>query len=291
MLPELAVAPRRVRVEIDVVSAVVPSGERGSVPDVVPLGQFALICGWASDRNTKRAPAGVCALDDRGGRWTAPCDVARPDARAALGAAVDRFGFEIPVPTDGLGRGVHTVEVWAFDDGGRRIGRPTKATFEVGMPMRLFPAFADLLEAPASAQAFVRVRGPGADDALTELRPDRTVVVARGGVLKLEGWASLPGGVPGAQIVLEMHPLDVAVPPSRYHPVAGYRREKPPREFEPPPCDDAWFSYRLGTALLSPHAYRLTLAVVADGDYRFARADLGTVRVLDPDSLESVRRP
>jgi len=290
MLPELAVVSRRTRVNLDVIGALAAAGERGTIPGVVPHGQFALVRGWAADLETQQAVAGVCAIDDRGGRWTAPCDIARPDVREAVGGVDDRFGFEIPIPTEGLERGVHTVEVWAFDDRGARLGRPEAGTYEVAMPMRLFPPFADVLAMPAVAQVAVRVSGPGADDALTMLRPDRSIAVARGDVLELEGWAVLPGDVPGAQIVLEMHPLDLDVPPTRFHPVAGYRRKKPPREFESPPCEDAWFSYRLGTLLLSPYTYRLTVAVVADGGYRFARADLGTVRVVGPDPREPVSR-
>ncbi len=282
MLPELPVAPRRMRVEIDVVRAALPGEGRGTIPGVVPFGQFALLCGWAADRDTLAAPAGVCAIDDRGGRWTAPCDLSRPDVRSALGAGNDRFGFEIPIPTDGLGRGLHTADVWAFDGGGRRLGRPCPISFEVVMPLRPFPAFAEPLPTAACSQVLVRVRGRSARGALTLLSPERSLVVARGDVLEFEGWAALPDGEPAAQVVIEMQPRGVPVPPARYHPIGGYRRKKPPRDFTPPPHEDAWFSYELDTQL-SSGIYCLSLAVVAGGGYRFARADLGTVSVLETE--------
>jgi hypothetical protein len=283
MLPELAVDRRRMRLEVDGVRAAIPGDYRGPIPGVVPLGQFALISGWAADRDSLHAPAGVCAIDELGGRWIAPCDLPRPDVRAALGATDDRFGFEIAVPTEGLGRGVHRAELWAFDGGGRRLGDPGEVSFEVVMPMRDFPAFADLMAAPARAQVLVRVRGPHGDKEPTELRSGRTLVVERGDMLELEGWAVLPDGEPGVQAIFELQPLDVAVPPARYHPVGGYRREKPPREFNPP-REDAWFSYRLDTRLTSAHTYRLSLAVIAEERCRFARADLGTVRVVETEA-------
>lgn len=289
MLPELAIERRRMRIEIDAVYAVAPNGERGGVAGVVPHGQFALITGWAADRDGMNAPAGVCATDAIEGRWTVSCDLPRPDVRAALGGASDRFGFEIAVPTDGLARGEQTVELWAFDASGRRLGQPVEVSFEVGMAQRLFPAFAEPLDASARAQVLATVRGPSADDEPRMLRADREIVVVRGDVLEIEGWAVLPDDEPGAQLVLEMHPLGIPVPPSRYDPVAGYHRDDPPRAFDMPPRDDVWFSYRLGTMLLSPFRYRFTLAVVADGGYHFARAELGTITVRDGELEASLR--
>src|SRR6202035_4051648 len=213
MLPELGVERRRMRLEVDGVRAAID----GSIPGVVPLGQFALISGWAADRDSHQPPAGLCATDERGGRWLAPCDLPRPDVRAALGAADDRFGFEIAIPTAGLGRGVHRAELWAFDGGGRRLGDPGEVRFEVVMTMADFPAFAGPMTAPARAEVRVRVRGSRGDKEPIELRSGRTLVVERGELLELEGWGVLPDGEPGVQAIIELQPVGVAVPPARYH--------------------------------------------------------------------------
>lgn len=248
--------------------------------DVVPLGDVALISGWAIDLGTRMPPAGMYAADERGGSWSTLCDVPRADVRAAIGADTDLLGFEIGVPTGALGLGRQKLVLGAFDAAGRPLGSVQDVEFEVAAERRPFPGFARLSTAPVRSAALI-----AREKDSTMLEPSRTVTCERGDILAVEGWAVAVDGDElheTAQIFLELHPQNVEIPPFRYQAMALYRRERPLAKLPEPPREDAWFSYSLDTSNLAPRTYALRIAVVRAGRCFYARGELGSVRVVEP---------
>lgn len=270
--PERGVGSGSVRVKVDGTNG---GGRQNSLHGVVPFGDVALVSGWALDLGTRVAPAGVYAMDERGGRWSAPCDVLRPDVRAAVGADTDMLGFELAVPTGALAPGQQTISVGAFDGAGRPVGRAQKITFDLAAETRPFPGFARYTD--DRVDAIVVLTGAGSR---TLLAPRRVLEWERGEVWSLEGWA-LVGEEPSAQIFLELHRSDVVVPPWRYQTISGFRRKRP-QDLPHPPRDDAWFAYAIDTSNLTPGTYELRVAIVRTGRRFYARGELGSVRVVEP---------
>jgi hypothetical protein len=274
--PGLGVRAGSARVSVEHVEDVPIVGPRGPLDGVVPLGDFAFMTGWAIDHDGGRPPAGVCAIDEAGRTWSAPCDVPRPDVRAALAAATEYLGFEISIPTEARSRGPNRFKVQAFDADGRRYGRPSDAAFEVAAEMRPFPRFARLTDDRVeSAVLLTGIEHP------TLLGPHVTVEWERGEVWSLEGWARVVGE-PSAQIFLELHPPGAVMLPLRYQAISGFQPKRALRELPRPPGDDAWFQCAIDTSDLTPGTYALRVAVVRAGRRFYARGELGSVRVVEP---------
>jgi len=275
--PERGVGSGSVRLKVDNTTV---SGRNNSLPGVVPFGDIALVSGWALDLRTRLPPAGVYATDERGGRWSAACDVPRPDVRAAIGADTDMLGFELAVPTGALGLGRQRISTGAFDGAGRPVGRIQDVTFDVAAEIRPFPGFARLTAEQVSTTAVIAGKKRP-----TTLQASRTVTCERGEILAIEGWA-LAGERDApretAQIFLELHPPEVEIPPFRYQATALFRRDRALVELPDPPREDAWFSYSLDTSDLAPRTYALRVAVVRAGRCFYARGELGSVRVVEP---------
>lgn len=289
MQPALDTAPGSTRIAIDNIFDAPLHGPHRALNNVVQLGNVALVTGWAIDLDRYDAPFGICAVDDLGGRWNTLCDLSRLDVRASMGANADLLGFEIAVPTAGLGRGLHLLDVQAFDAAGRRVGRAKTVELQIACEMHPFPRFARLTTDTVRAAALIED-----SKSTTLLSPSRVIICEQGDVLSLAGWA-LAGEPPAtwdtAQIFLELHPPDVVIPPFRFQAVAGFTRERPPRELPEPPRDNAWFSYDLDTADIAPRTYALRVAVVRAGRCFYARGELGSVRVVEPaDSAGTARR-
>jgi hypothetical protein len=275
--PALGAGPGKARLYLDNVIDVPLAGPRGPLDGVVPVGDIALVTGWAIDHDRGWSPAGVCAIDETGRAWSAPCDMPRPDVRASIGAAADNLGFEIPIPTDALGRGRHRFKIQAFDAAGRRYGRSLEATFDVAAEMRPFPGFARCTD--DRVDAMVLLAGSGRPPTL--LGPRVVPEWERGEVWSMEGWA-LVGEEPPAQIFLELHRPGVVTPPSRYQAISGFQPKRPPRDLPAPFSDDAWFACAIDTANITPGMYGLRVAVVRAGRRFYARGELGSVRVVEP---------
>jgi hypothetical protein len=279
--PERGTGTGSVRVKVD---GAVASGRQKSVAGVVPLGDIAIVSGWALDLGTRVAPAGVYAMDQRGGRWSAPCDVPRQDVRISIGADTDILGFELAVPTGALELGEQKISLGAFDGAGRPVGRVQNVTFELAAETRPFPGFARCTN--DRVDAMVLLTGSGRR---TLLGPRALVEWERGEVWSLEGWA-LIGEDPSAQIFLELQRSDVVVPPWRYQTISGFRRKRPPQDLPRPFRDDAWFTYDIDTSDLTPGTYELGVAVVRLGRRLYARGELGSVRVVEPAGSSPVAR-
>ena len=281
--PELGVGAARARLSIDSVLGMSLHGTRGALEGIVPFGELAVISGWAFDPTGNAAPAGVCAIDDRGGCWSAPCDVRRPDVPAPSGASNDRLGFELRVPSDELGRGQREISVYAFDATGRRFGRGEQVVIQVAAEIRSFPGFARRTADDVTTAGLIVGRGRP-----VVFQPSRVVECKQGDVLPIEGWAVAGDGEEvgePAQIFLELRPPDVLIPPLRYHPVSGFRRRLPTREIPEPPREDAWFSYLLDTSDLAPRTYALRVAIVASNRCSYACGELGNVRVVPTSAV------
>jgi hypothetical protein len=274
--PELGTVSRPVRILVDAVDDLDKLGRLCGSGAPIPSGHIALIRGWAVDRRTHRAPAGICAIDGAAQRWSSPCDLIRGDlAHIATADPQLRVGFEITVPTDILGRGRHPVRITAFDDQGRPYAHALEIELDVAAPKSAFPGFADMDSEIPEAQ--VMIRRPEGDCIVLDAQS--AITAKRGDIFELDGWAIAPDGSAATDIFVELHHPELGIPPNRHFPLAGFRRNKVPRQLHQPPRDDAWFWYRLGTADLSRRTYELTLAVVAAGRRSYARRRLGTLRV------------
>ncbi|MBV8748124.1 MAG: hypothetical protein JO103_00260 [Candidatus Eremiobacteraeota bacterium] len=273
--PELGVTPHALRIEVDGVDDLTETGALRSTDHPLPVGDVAVIRGWAIDLETSRGPAGVFATAATGHRWSSSCELVRADAARAHAIADDRIGFEITVQTDVLGRGRHTLRVGAVDAHGRPFGRTSDVTLDVAAQSRWFPALARLRDDPATCEALFR-RADGTVvvlDALTEIEAER------GEIFELEGWVVGRDGRAATDVFLELHHPETIVPPNRHFPLAGIRRDRPPRWLSRPPHEDAWFWYRLGTANLAPRSYGLMLAVVASDRRSYVRRALGRLTI------------
>ncbi|HEY4438975.1 MAG TPA: hypothetical protein VGN14_00885 [Candidatus Elarobacter sp.] len=286
MRPEFSIRPETVQLVVDLVRDTDPRGERGPVRGIVPTDHYATVIGWAFRPAGGRAPAGVCVVDDAGGRWNGTCDVVREDARAALGVTDPRVGFEIDIPAASLGRGRHTLTVWAYDGGGQRIGRPSETKVEVVAEVGAFPGYARELAEPALCAA--QMTGPKGEQ--HPLRAGDIVRISSDRVVPIEGWALLGDGSAPRQVILELRAPGSALP-IRYYPLSGYHRGVPPKRLPAPPRDGAWFTYALDPSNLEPRDYALEAVVLSEDDYGYARGGLGTLRVVaDGDASGTGRR-
>jgi hypothetical protein len=276
--PELGIGAGRVRFSIDATIDAPVRAPRGASVGIVPFGHFAVVTGWAIDLARNTAPAGVCAVDQHGSCWSAPCDLPRPDVQAVTGARTDRLGFELHVPSDELGRGHHELSVYAFDANGRRFGSAEEVEVQVAAEMRPFPGFArPTADEVGAAAMIVGGRRP------IVLEPSRVVECERGEALQIEGWAVAEGSgrpAPAALVFLELRVPGVQMPPLRYQPVSGFRRQLTTRDIPKPPRADAWFSYRLDTSDLAPRTYALRVVVVAANRWSYACGELGSIRIV-----------
>lgn len=264
------------RLYIDNIVDVPWAGPRGALDNVVPLGDVALVTGWAIDISSNRAPAGVCAIIEGSHIWSAPCDMPRPDVRTTIGATTDFLGFEIAIPTGGLGRGRQRCEIWAFDGEGRRYGSSLAAAFDVAAEARPFPGFARQTDDRVESAVILAFAGKS-----TTLTRNSVIECERGGVLSLQGW-SVVGEQRPAQVFLELHPADVVIPPIRYQAISGFGRKTRPPGLPSPPLDDAWFAYEIDTKNVAAGTYALCVAAVKPGRCFYARGELGTLRVAEP---------
>ena len=287
MRPEMTISSHRVAVHVDTVDEVTADGKRGPLAAIVPSGHFVSINGWAVDHETKRAPAGICAVDDVSGRWNACCDVVRADARAASGATDERLGFEILIPADALGRGRHVLSMCAFDRDGRRFSGSAEAKVEIAAPMREFPGFASKMKQDARAAAVLQI---GDRETPIVMRVGRTIEIEPAETIVIEGWAVASEDTAPGQIILELEPLGITVPPLRYHPISGYHRAKPQMRLAPPLREDSWFYYELDPSNLAAQTYALNVAVISGDGCGYARGQLGTLRVVEDESTGSTRR-
>jgi hypothetical protein len=275
--PELDVGTGRARVDIDGATEAPLHDRRFELAGITPLGDFAVVTGWAVDLTDNAAPAGVCAVDGDGGCWSAPCDLPRPDAQAMVGANTALLGFELHVPSDALGRGHHDLSIYAFDATGRRFGRGEKVALQIAAELRPFPGFARHTAGTVVAAATLVGR-----KAPIVFKPSRVVECERGELLQIEGWAVVEiSGRPSqsALVFLELHVPDLQMPPLRYQAISGFRRELAPRDIPRPPRDDAWFSCQLDTSNLAPRTYALRVVVVAASRWSYALGELGSLRV------------
>lgn len=152
-----------VRLHVDQVIDVDRHGAIVAFGDAVPVGRFAMLSGWALDVAAGTGPAAVCATDDRGNRWTAPCELGRPDIRALMGAGDDRLGFELCIPARVFGRGRHVVRLGAVDHDGRPSEAALDVTVDVAAEQRPFPHGAH--ERAGTPQAACRLSFAPADTA------------------------------------------------------------------------------------------------------------------------------
>jgi len=286
-LTELDRVPRRLRVRVEQVVDLAPDGALLGFDVPVPLGRYALLTGWAVDPGARSGVAGVVAFGPRGGRWSAPCDVLRADLRGVLDLTGDRIGFELAVPTADLGRGRHVVHVAGFDGDGRLFEGDVAVTLDVAGPARPFPAFPRRRpgEAPAAAEV---TELNGSDEPRRAARGP--VVLARGSVATVEGWALDRDGRGAATVFVMLAPQDAGVPPHRYAALAGYRRDEWPRTLPSPPVEDGWFAARIDTAHLPPRAYAMSLAVVDRDRRTYTCRELGSVTVVDDGSAGGAAR-
>jgi hypothetical protein len=282
---EHAAEPRDVVLRVDAVRHLTVEGALGPLPGVVPFGQFAAVTGWAVDRTTGAPPAGVCVLDDVGGVWSGTCDLVRDDVRSALGTAHARLGFEIVIPADALGRGARELRVWAYDSGGRRVGRAVEATVEIAAEVRPYPGWARESAVPGHGAVLASVDG----DEPVALRAGDELVIRPDERVRLEGWAVAADGGAAECILLELRAGDTMLP-VRYHPISCFRREKTPKRMPEPTRPDAWFAYTLDPSDLAPRAYALSAVILARDEGVYARGELGTLRVVDASETGSERR-
>jgi hypothetical protein len=269
----LAPDPGAIRLGLEPVAALTAEGALLSTGTPVRGNDFVLLSGWALDGRAGRAPVGVTAVDAAGRRWSAPCDVARPDIRTAHGAEADRIGFEITIPAAALGRGRHALRVAAYGAAGVFASGATDVVVDVAGTVARFPSFARLRREPAAVTARVP-RG----------------AVERGELLVLDGWALDPDGGGAGEVFLELRKDGVSVPVHRLSATAGYRRDEPPTELPAPPVADGWFDCPLDTAVLRDRAYDLVAVVVAAGRTSCARRALGTLRI-EPASAHAQGQP
>ena len=291
---ELAPIPRRLQLVVDRVIDLAPGGALVGMDTAVACGRFAMLSGWAIEAGARRGVAGVVAVDSRGGRWSAPCDVVRPDLKVAFGTADDRFGFEIVVPADALGRGRHVLTLSGFDAAGRTFAGTSEVTVDVAGPVRRFPAFPRVRhgEAPG-AVGLTPTAADGIVGRTVLAESDYEGSFARGTILQFEGWALDREGRGAGTVFVELTPAASVVPPHRFPALAGFRLDDPPRALATPPQDDAWFRARVDTSHLTPREYAVALAVV-DADRRsYTRRELGRVTVGEPagsDASGAARR-
>jgi hypothetical protein len=280
---ELTAIQRRLQVVVDQIIDLAADGTPFGVDRAVACGRFALLSGWGIEAATRRGVAGVVAVDSRGGRWSAPCDVVRPDLKLAFGTTDDRFGFEIVVPADALGRGRHVLTLSGFDAAGRTFACAGEVTVDVAGPARRFPAFPRVRKGEAPGAVGVTPTAADGTVARTAIAErDYAGSFARGTVLQFDGWALDREGRGAGTVFVELKPAASDVPPHRFAALAGFRLDDPPGTLAPPPQDDAWFSARVDTAHLPPREYALALAVF-DADRRsYTRRELGRVTVGEP---------
>ncbi|MDB5072054.1 MAG: hypothetical protein JWM87_3165 [Candidatus Eremiobacteraeota bacterium] len=281
--PGLEPSARAVRVHVDQVVDLDATGGIVAFDGAVPLGRYAMLTGWAFDRTLNTGPASVYATDDRGNRWSAPCEIARPDIKAAMGTADERLGFELLIPARALGRGRHAVHIGAADHDGRPTGTPIEATLDVAAELRAFPWFATELECESAAAARLTVEPADGDDGSTSaLTGENVIDVPRGAPVTVDGWALTSAGLPATGVYVELSLPGVGDNPHRHPAIAGFRRDDSPRRLTAPPVADAWFSCRLGTEALPARRHRLDLLVAESGQRLVARRTLGYVNVLPP---------
>jgi hypothetical protein len=272
-LPELPRLPPGARIEVEQIAALSAEGAVTGRDAAVPLDGFAIVVGTAAGPDGTPA-AGVVAADDAGGRWTAPCDVDRPDLAATRGSAASRIGFEIAVPAAALGRGRHRLRLSAFAAGGRLSPEEIETTVDVGVQAGRFPAY--LLPRPGDAHAAAALSRLD-EGAQTSLAPDEPV--SRGAIVIAEGW-SLDGlGRPGECVFVELDSGVPGVPPHRFPALAGFRRDAPPARVPAPPLADGWFTARLDTAQLGPRTYAVGVAVVDRERRGYVRRALGRLTI------------
>jgi hypothetical protein len=275
MRPGLAASPSPVTIFIDQVVDVAPDGALVGFNAPVPIGRYVMLSGWALHTAVGSGPAGIYALDDRGGRWSVPCDIARPDIRAARDTGDDRLGFEILIPAVAVGRGRHEVEVGACDDVGRPIGSRVPASFDVVGELRPFPNARERAGAPAAAACLLA----GSKSAAVGT-PDETLEVARGTIVTIDGWALQSDGTAATEVFIELSIPEVGGTPYRYPALAGFRRIARRHALATSPVDDAWFMCRIATETLPRSRFRLDVLVVESARRVVARRTLGSVSVL-----------
>ncbi len=278
--PSLGTIARQVRAVVDAVVDLAPDGSVAKTGGPIPIGRYALLTGYVFDPQTRIRVTGAVASDRSGRMWSAPCNIIRADVRSAACLRDERIGFEIVVPADDVQRGRHLLMVSAFDADGRLFAAGTQVIVDVTPPIRRFPAFPRRRAAEARAAAVFVL--PDADAASpARLTPRTAMRAARGKPLTIEGWALDAVGRGAGTVYVELAPA-AAVPPYRFAALAGYRRSGLPLGLTArPPQPDAWFTADIDTAVLTPGAYRLGLAVFDDDQRTYASAELGTLSVLE----------
>lgn len=271
---ELAPAAREATVKIDAVVDLDDHGARGPLAGIIPAGHGALVQGWALDQATGRAPDGICVADESGSRWTTTCDIPRADVQGVAGANTPFLGFEVIVPTAGLRRGDRSLAVWAYDANGRRIGRPGAARFQIAAPIAAFPAFAHERHEEPAAHVMLRC---SSRPATLVLEADCTVTIPAADTVGIEGWAYVDEDRAGGQVIIELQPLGVNVPPLRFHALSGFGRTDEPAKLDTPRRADSWFTWAFRAADVAPGRYRFALAVIDEDRCGFARREFGIV--------------
>jgi hypothetical protein len=269
----------RMRVE-QIVEAGGPSAFMSS--GAIGCGEPALVVGWAVDAAHSTGPAGVAVVDASGRVWSGAVRTPRPDLQAVLKTRDDRLGFEIVVPTDVLGRGLHALRVTPYDGAGRPYAATCTAELNIGGPLRRFPFTSRDDTGVPRAAAMLGRRDDENDDAperaLTAARP---VAVERGTTISIEGWAIAPDGSAADDVFVEIA-HEGGGPPHRHVALAGYRRVKSLRRavLAAPPHDDAWFMCPFGTLELAPGRHAVTVAVAAHDRRTVSRALVGALDVV-----------
>ncbi len=272
--PERPPRQRDLTLRVDGVRALSEHGTPGPLAGIVPEGHFAAIGGWALDRTTGHAPAGICVVDDAGGEWSGNCDLVRDDVRSALGTSETRLGFEIVIPAESLGRGLHDLSVCAFDADGSRIGHAVAAEVQVAAEIAPFPSYARESHEAARCAALATIDGEP-----VVLRPDEAIELRDDAIVQIEGWAIGGADESPGRILLELTALG-SLMPRRYFPVSCYRRRTAAKRLEPPPVEDAWFFYVFDPSDLVPRTYALSAIVLAANDGCYTRGELGRLRVV-----------
>jgi len=244
-------------VRVDAVLAVNASGEltRRTLP--VPCGEFALVSGWATDASHRAAPHAVAACDAHGRMWTAPCDVPRPDIRAARGAG-DAMGFEIVIPADALGRGRHLLRVAPYDGRDVAVAGDQHVTIDVAAEQRAFPSFARSLPAPATC------------------RIERASIDGAG--VRLEGWALTTSGAGASEVFVELRVPELSVPIHRIPALAGFTADVVSADGPASPPGAA-FACEFDASGFVRRTYAVHVAVVEPGRGACAFARCGTLTV------------
>jgi len=256
----------------------------------VPVGDTARIVGWALDTRTGRAPGFVRATARDGRSWSAPCAIVRQDAADAFDLPSAAIGFTIIVPAIELGRGLHTLEVTAYDEHGGRLlgGEPVR--IDIGACERAFPEYA-VEDSSAAAHAAVRASAGapqpkpedeaedhGAGRVWTSLDGETACAVPNNALLYVDGWALAPGEALGAErVYLEFSSPGSGAPPQRWPAVAGFATAAPSPTLPRAPVPGAAFAAVVDTRQWGRGTYRMALLAFGDGGMSYVRRTLGIV--------------